>query len=78
MQCHDNFPRINVPDFKLLSNGPISDLRMLRNQGKVFQRAVLESFSYVLIEGHNLNENSKTLQSSPKPPIPQKSLFSTI
>ena len=54
MQCHDNFPRINVPDFKLLSNGPISDLRMLRNQGKVFQRAVLESFPYVLMEGHNL------------------------
>ena len=53
MQCHDNFPRINVPDFKLLSNGPISDLRMLRNQGKVFQGAVLGSFPYVLMEGLN-------------------------
>ena len=33
MQCHDNFPRINVPDFKVLSNSPIADLRLLRNQG---------------------------------------------
>ena len=58
MQCHDNFPRINVPDFKLLSNGPLSDLRMLRNQGTVFQRTVLEFPSYLMIRRHYKNTKS--------------------